>query len=358
MMASIGLFLGLQSVPTLSHYGWSFFTENDWQPERDTLGISAVLLGTLQVALVALTFAFPLAFGTALFITEVAPPRLRSFLVSLVDLMAAVPSIVYGLWGFFLLQPHALNVSRWLHTHLGFIPFFQVDTDPNAAAWAQSRYTASAFIAGLAVAMMVVPSACAVMREVFSQTPVGEREAALALGATRWGTIRMVVLPFGRGGIIGGTMLSLGRALGETIAVVLIISTAFDLKVKPLETGTSTVSALIAGRFGEATTVAALRPADRRLRALRHHPHRQHDRRGHRQPWAQRRRDGGLSHGRRPSSSRRPTPSTPCPRRRAARPRRPAAAARPSAGGRARARGFGGRLRWPSSGSSSKGCSR
>jgi phosphate transport system permease protein len=254
MMASIGVFLGLQSIPTLSHYGWSFFTENDWQPERDTLGISAVLLGTLQVALVALTFAFPLAFGTALFITEVAPPKLRSFLVSLVDLMAAVPSIVYGLWGFFLLQPHALNVSRWLHSHLGFIPFFQVDTDPNAAAWAQSRYTASAFIAGLAVAMMVVPSACAVMREVFSATPVGEREAALALGATRWGTIRMVVLPFGRGGIIGGTMLSLGRALGETIAVVLIISTAFDLKVKPLETGTSTVSALIAGRFGEATT--------------------------------------------------------------------------------------------------------
>ncbi len=249
----IGLFLAIQAYPTLSRYGLSFFTTTEWSPEADTVGIASVLVGTFTVALVAMTFAFPLALLTALFISEYAPARLRPTLVSMVDLMAAVPSIIYGLWGFFLMQPHASALARWLHTYLGWLPFFQVDTDPNAAMWEQSRYTASAFVAGIAVAMMVLPMACAVMREVFSQAPLGEREGALALGATRWGTIRTVVLPFGKGGIIGGTMLGLGRALGETIAVVLIISPSFDLKFRPLELGTSTVSALIAGRFGEAS---------------------------------------------------------------------------------------------------------
>jgi phosphate transport system permease protein len=251
---SIGVFLALQSIPTLHHYGLRFFIENRWQPEEDLIGISAVLVGTLDVAVVALAVAFPLALTTALYISEYAPPRVKGMLVSMVDLMAAVPSIVYGLWGFFLVQPLAIPVAHWLHENLGFLPFFQVDTDPNAALWAQSRYTASAFVAGIAVSMMVTPMGCAVMREVFSQAPIGEREGALALGATRWGMIRTVVLPFGRGGIIGGTMLSLGRALGETIAVVMIISPSFDIKARVLEIGTITVSSLIAGRFGEATT--------------------------------------------------------------------------------------------------------
>jgi phosphate transport system permease protein len=249
----IGLFLSIQAVPTLRRYGLGFFTENQWQPEADVVGISAVLLGTFTVAAVAMTVAFPLGLATALYISEYAPPRLKGALVSLVDLMAAVPSIIYGIWGFFLLQPYASGLARWLNAYLGFLPFFQVDTDPHAALWQQTRYTASAFVAGLAVAMMVLPMASAVMRDVFSQAPLGEREGALALGATRWGMIRSVVLPFGRGGIIGGTMLGLGRALGETIAVVLIISPSFDLKVRPLEIGTNTVSALIASRFGEAS---------------------------------------------------------------------------------------------------------
>ncbi|MEI8057931.1 MAG: phosphate ABC transporter permease subunit PstC [Actinomycetes bacterium] len=254
IMGAIGVFLGLQSIPTFRRYGFSFFTESSWQPENDVLGIAAVLVGTFTVALVAMLIAFPLALSAALYISEYAAPKVKSFLISMVDLMAAIPSIVWGLWGFFLLQPKAIHVAHWLHTHLGWIPFFHVDTDPNAAPWAQSRYAASAFIAGIAVSMMVLPMAAAVMRQVFSQAPIGEREAALALGSTRWGMIRTVVLPFGRGGIIGGTMLSLGRALGETIAVVLIISPAFDIKFRPLEIGTSTVSALIAGRFGEATS--------------------------------------------------------------------------------------------------------
>lgn len=249
----IALFLAIQAVPTMQRYGVRFFTESEWQPESDTVGISAVLLGTLTVALVAMSIAFPFGLATALYISEYAPLRIKKVLVSMVDLMAAVPSIIYGMWGFFLLMPHASDVARWLQTYLGFVPFFHVDTDPTAAQYEQTRYTGSAFVAGIAVAMMVLPMAAAVMRDVFAQAPVGERESALALGATRWGMIRAVVLPFGRGGIIGGTMLGLGRALGETIAVLLIVSPAFDLKFRPLEVGTNTVSALIAGRFGEAS---------------------------------------------------------------------------------------------------------
>jgi len=253
IFGSIGLFLAYQSIPTLRRYGLRFFTETQWEPASDKIGISTVLLGTVVVALIALVVAFPLALTTALYISEYAPTRIKGALTSLVDLMAAVPSIVYGLWGFFLLQPRAAEVAHWLNQHLGFIPIFRADTDANAAVWDQSRYIGSAFVAGLVVSMMVIPMGCAMMREVFSLAPIGEREAALALGSHKWGVIRTVVLPFGRGGIVAGTMLSLGRALGETIAVLLIVSPAFDLKFRPLEVGTNTVSALIAGRFGEAS---------------------------------------------------------------------------------------------------------
>jgi phosphate transport system permease protein len=254
LAGAVGVFLGYQSFPTLRRYGWSFFTQTQWLPERDVIGIASTLLGTVEVAAVALLVGFPLALLTALFISEYAPARLKSYLVAAVDLMAAVPSIIYGVWGFFFLQPHASHVGRWLSQHFGWFPLFRVDTDPNAPSFAQASYYASAFIAGLVVAMMVIPLACAVMRAVFAQAPLGEREAAYALGSTRWGMIRAVVLPYGRGGIIGGTMLALGRALGETIAVLLIISPVFDLKLKVLTVGTETISALIASRFGEATS--------------------------------------------------------------------------------------------------------
>jgi phosphate transport system permease protein len=249
----IGAFLAWQSIPTLERYGWAFFTESAWQPEADVLGIGAVLVGTISVAAVAMVIAFPLALLTALFISEYAPASIKSTLVSLVDLMAAVPSIIYGMWGYFLVMPHAAAFAVWLQQNFGWLPIFQVGADPDAAVWDQSRYIGSAFCAGIAVAMMVLPMSCAVMRQVFSQTPQGEKEAALALGSTRWGMVRTVVIPFGRGGIIGGTMLGLGRALGETIAVLLIISPDFVIKPRVLEVGTNTVSALIAGRFGDAS---------------------------------------------------------------------------------------------------------
>jgi phosphate transport system permease protein len=252
LTGAIGVFLGYQSIPTLHHYGIHFFTSSAFNPDRDQIGIAAVLVGTFEVAIIAMVVATPLALLMALFISDFAPRWLKSWLVSAIDLMAAVPSIIYGLWGFFLLEPRAIDLARWLSQHFGFLPFFHVNTDPNAPIWQQSDYIGSAFVAGLAVAMMAIPLACAVMRAVFDQAPIGEREAALALGGTRWGVIRSVVLPFGRGGIVGGTMLALGRALGETAAVIIIVAPAFDVKLRLLERGTETISALIAGNFGEA----------------------------------------------------------------------------------------------------------
>ncbi|WP_246060970.1 phosphate ABC transporter permease subunit PstC [Nocardioides dongxiaopingii] len=250
----VAIFLGAQLKPTLDRYGLAFFTTQEWSPDTDVVGIAAVMVGSIAIGLTAMAMAFPLAVLMALYVSEYAPARLRSTLVSVIDLMAAVPSIVYGLWAKDLIMPHSSALARWMHQHLGWIPLFDVPgTDPSAPIPDATRYISSSFCASIAVAMMVMPMACAVMRQVFSQTPQGEKEAALALGATKWGVVTNVVLPFGRGGMIGGTMLGLGRALGETIAVLLIISPAFDIKWSLTEVGSSSVSALIAGRFSDAS---------------------------------------------------------------------------------------------------------
>jgi phosphate transport system permease protein len=132
MTGAIGAFLGYQAIPTLHHYGLHYFTGSQWNPELDQIGIAAVLLGTLEVAVVAMVVSTPLALLMALFISDFSPRWLKSWLVSAIDLMAAVPSIIYGLWGFFLLEPRAIDFARWLSQHFGFLPFFHVDTDPNA----------------------------------------------------------------------------------------------------------------------------------------------------------------------------------------------------------------------------------
>jgi len=155
-----------------------------------------------------------------------------------------------------MLQPNIVDFSKWISVWFGWIPLFQVDgVDPASPLRDTVPFTASTFIAGLVVAMMIVPIQTSIMTESFRRAPVGEREGAFALGATRWGMIRTVVLPFGKGGIIGGTMLGLGRALGETIAVLLIINQVFQIKPNVLETGTATVSSTIAAQFGEATGI-------------------------------------------------------------------------------------------------------
>ncbi|MFF2462411.1 phosphate ABC transporter permease subunit PstC [Streptomyces mirabilis] len=255
IMAGVGLFLLLRAGQALKATGFSFLTTAEWQPDVHRFGIAAVLTGTLLIAAVAVTLSVPLAVGTALFISDVAPRKLRRTLVTMVDLMAAVPSVVYGLWGLFFLQQHVIGLSRWLSSWLGWIPLFTVDgAQPGEPLASDSVYTASTFVAGIVVALMVAPIQCSVMREVFSQAPAGEREGAYALGATRWGMIRSVVLPYGKAGIIGGTMLGLGRALGETIAVYLIISPVFTIQPHILQTGSNSVSSLIALHYGDAST--------------------------------------------------------------------------------------------------------
>jgi phosphate transport system permease protein len=257
IMGAVGLFLTIEALDALSVVGFGFLTTSEWEVDRGRFGVSAVMLGTALIAVVAVAVAMPIAMGTALFITDIAPPRLRSWLVSLVDLMAAVPSVVYGLWGLFFFQGAAIGLSRWISTWFGWIPIFAVNgADPSNPIPNASLYTSSAFIAGIVVALMVMPIQCSVMREVFSQVPIGEREGAFALGATRWGMIRIVSMPFARGGIIGGTMLGLGRALGETIAVVLIISPQFNLDFRILEAGANSVASLIALRYSEASARA------------------------------------------------------------------------------------------------------
>lgn len=253
IMLAVGVFLSLRAGQALGVAGPSFLIEQVWSPETKRFGIAAVLFGTVSIAVIAMCVSVPLALGTALLISEVSTGRIRSLLVTLVDLMAAVPSVVFGLWGVFFLQANVIPVSRWISTWFGWIPVLRVSGDDGAPLSDASAFTSSAFIAGIVVGLMVVPTQTSVMREAFSQAPVGEREGALALGSTRWGMIRSVVLPFGRGGIIGATMLGLGRALGETIAVYMIISPVFTINWQVLKTGSNSVSALIALRYGEAS---------------------------------------------------------------------------------------------------------
>jgi len=254
IMCLVGLFLAVRAWQALHVAGAGFLTTAAWQPDAHNFGIAAVFVGTVLIATVAIVVAFPLAVASALYISEYAPARLRRTLISLVDLMAAVPSVVYGLWGLFLLQGQMLGVARWISTWFGWIPGFSVSgADPGDPLASPTVYTSSTFIVGVVVGLMVTPLACSVMREVFSRAPVGEREGALALGSTRWGMIRSVVLPYAKGGMIGGTMLALGRALGETIAVYLIISPVFKVQPHILENGGSSISSLIALQYGAAT---------------------------------------------------------------------------------------------------------
>jgi phosphate transport system permease protein len=245
LLVLIGAFLLIRAFPALRIAKLSFLTQTQWLPDvpHPKFGIAAIMYWTGVIAVIALVMAVPVALAASLYITEYAPRRLRRLLTSMVDLLAAVPSLIYGLWGFFYLQPRLVGISRWLSDHFGFIPFFKTS---------RPTFTSSAFIAGVVVALMIVPICTAVMREVFTQAPPSEKEGALALGATRWGMIRTVVLPFGRGGIIGGSMLGLGRALGETIAVAIIISPIFTISPHVLESGANSVASLIALRFGEA----------------------------------------------------------------------------------------------------------
>ncbi len=247
ILVLIGVFLLIRALPAFEFNGvWNFLTRFEWNTEGvdHVSGVGAVMIGTLIIAVIGLVIGVPISVLTALLVTEYAPRRLQRFFVTTIDLMAAVPAVIFGIWGFFFLQPRILSVSRWLAENLSFIPFFKT-TDPSFAA--------SQFLVGVVIAMMLIPTTTSVIREVFAQTPPGEKEAALALGSTRWEMVRKVTFPFGRGGIIGGTMLGLGRALGEAIVVAMLISPIFTVNRYILQTGGNSVGAMIANRFSESS---------------------------------------------------------------------------------------------------------
>ncbi len=210
--------------------------------------VAPLAFGTVLAGALAAIVAVPLAVAAALFITHIAPPRIALTLGYLVDLLAAIPSIVYGLWGIFVLGPAAIPAMQWLEENLGFIPFFK------GPASATGR---TMFVAGLVLAVMILPIVSAVAREVFSQTPRKLQEGAQALGATRWEMIRMTVLPFGKSSIISGAMLGLGRALGETMAVTIILSVSGVVSFNLIsQANPSTIAANIALDFPESSGLA------------------------------------------------------------------------------------------------------
>ena len=251
VLSLISLFLYFKSRDVFSTFGMGFITNVQWIPDDGNTmasgqyGIAAMLTGTLLTSFLALLFGVPVAIGLALFLTQYSPMWLRHPLTLLVDLMASIPSVVYGLWGFFVLMPHAVYWAKLLHKWLGWIPVFDVPAP---------IFDRSPFVAGLVLSVMIIPIVTAVSREVFSQAPRDRIEAAYALGATKWSAIKAVVIPHGRAGVVGGAMLGLGRAIGETVAVYMVLNLAFDINWRILQSAGGSVASLIVNKFGEATS--------------------------------------------------------------------------------------------------------
>jgi phosphate transport system permease protein len=236
--------------PAFSHSGISIVTANNWNPNVNQFGGLSFIYGTLVTSVIALVLAVPVSVLIALYLTEAAPPGLGTWLGYLVDLLAAVPSVVYGLWGVFVLVPFVTPIWQWLSSHLGFIPLF--------SQFASGRDFATA---GVILALMITPIISAISREIFRTVPADERESALALGATRWEMIRLAVLPRSRPGVVAAVMLGFGRAVGETIAVAYLIG-GIPNKITPhLFQQGSTIAATIALQFNEAASLPLFKAA-------------------------------------------------------------------------------------------------
>jgi phosphate ABC transporter permease protein PstC len=230
-----------EAQPALSKFGLFGFTfDNNWDVSRSIYGALPLVVGTLVTSAIALAIGVPVAVATALYLTELCPRRMRGLLTVLLELLAAVPSVVYGLWGVFVLIPNLRGAEQWFGRTFDWVPFVGPDV-------AGPNY----FIAGLILAIMILPIVSAISREVIATVPDAQKEAALALGATRWEMIRMAVLPYSRAGISGAAMLGLGRAIGETIAVTLVIGNAPEIGHTIFAQG-YTLAAVIANEFGEA----------------------------------------------------------------------------------------------------------
>jgi phosphate transport system permease protein len=244
IMAAIALFLALRAVVAIRANEGNFLTTYAWNANADppVFGIAVLLFGTVVSSLIAMALAVPVAVGIALFISHYAPRRLATPLGYVVDLLAAVPSIVYGLWGALYIVPRLTGFYVWLDDFFGWTGVLAYDGTP-----ARSLMTV-----GILLAVMILPIITSVSREVYRQTPQDTEEAALALGATRWEMIRTTVLPFGRSGVVSASMLGLGRALGETMAVATVLSPSFEINASLLESGGGTFAQNIASQFKEA----------------------------------------------------------------------------------------------------------
>jgi phosphate transport system permease protein len=251
ILGLIAVFLGYRGFEVLVQEGFGFITNSDWSVTVDenanvvdsSFGLAAMLVGTILCAFVAVVIALPISVFSALFLNFYAPDRLKRFLVALIDMMAAFPSILFGIWGFLVLMPTAEYWAKLIHKYLGWIPLFDLQVPV---------YTRSPFVAGVVLAIMIIPIITSVSREVFSQAPLDRIQAAYALGATRWAMIKAVVIPHGRNGVIGGAMLGLGRAMGETVAVFTVLNIVFQVNWQVLLGAGGNVASLIILKFGEA----------------------------------------------------------------------------------------------------------
>lgn len=251
ILGLIALFLSLKGIHILREEKFSFVTTSKWEVITDetgsiaesSFGIGAMLVGTFLCALIAIIVGVPIAVLSALYLTFYAKGAAKKFLVSLVDLMAAFPSLLYGFWGFFIFMASAEYWAKLLNKYFGFFPFFDVPAP---------IFERSPFIAGLVLAIMIIPIVTSISREVFAQTPLDRIQAAYALGASKLAMIRAVVIPYGRGGVIGGAMLGLGRAMGETVAVYTVLNVVYQINWQMLFGAGGNVASLILLKFGEA----------------------------------------------------------------------------------------------------------
>jgi len=250
VLGAIGIFLFLRGAEIFRDNGLRFITGTNWTVGSgdgiipDDFSIGAMLVGTVIVSLIAQIIAFPLAIGGALYLEFYAPRSLRKPLVTMLDLAASIPSLIFGLWG---IQVFTSFGERWailINNWLGFIPIFDVQFE---------NFGRSPFIAGCVLGSLIIPITTSVAREVYSRTPRDLIDTCYALGGTKWGAIRSVVIPYGKSGVIGGAMLGLGRALGETVAVYLLLNLVFRYNFRILESEGGNVASLIATKFGEAT---------------------------------------------------------------------------------------------------------
>ncbi len=244
LLVFIAVEIVVAAWPALRAFGFGFLTSSDWDPPKQVFGAASAIYGTVVSSLLALLIATPLALGVAIFLSEFAPSWLRQPVAFLVDLLAAIPSVVYGLWGIFVLQP---LLRERVMPFISGIPV--IGTSP---LFEGPAYGPSMFSAGLILAIMVLPYISAVSREVLLAVPRNQREAALALGATKWEMIRDAVVPYARSGILGGVILGLGRALGETMAVTMLIGNVHKISASLFAPG-YTMASLIANEFSEAT---------------------------------------------------------------------------------------------------------